>query len=75
VRVLKLDRPNDLHPAAGEADFPLRREVLDLISQVRGIKEGVVERLEVVDGMPKLVELAEPVAETRPKTSTRASGR
>jgi hypothetical protein len=76
VRVLKLDRANVSHPAAGDADFPVRREVLDLITQMRGIRHGTIERLEIMDGMPTLLELAEPVAPAmaRPTTLTRPSG-
>jgi hypothetical protein len=76
VRVLKLDRPNVSHPSFEDADFPVRREVLDLITQMRGIRHGTIERLEIVNGMPALVELAEPVtpAAARPTTSTRPSG-
>jgi hypothetical protein len=75
VRVLKLDRPNVVHRAAASTDFPVRREILDLITQIRGIKAGTIERLEIVDGMPVLVELAEPVAPApvHPTTSTRPS--
>jgi hypothetical protein len=77
VRVLKLDRPNVCYPAAACEDFPLRREVLDLITQIRGVMNGTIERLEVVNGMPQLVEVAEPVAPANvlPTTSTRTSGR
>jgi hypothetical protein len=75
VRVLKLDRPNACHPGAAAEDFPVRREVLDLIAQVRGVRNGTIERLEVVNGMPQLAEVAEPVAPpepapARPATST-----
>jgi hypothetical protein len=77
VRLVKLDRANTPHPAAAETDFPLRREVLDLVAHVRGVKDGTIERLEVVDGMPVLVELAEPIAPVpvNRTTSTRASAR
>jgi hypothetical protein len=77
VRVLQLDRPNPPHPAAAAADFPIRREVLDLINQIRAMKEGTIERLEILNGLPKWAEVAEPVtpAAARPTTSTRASGR
>ena len=77
VRVLKLDRPNVAHPAGAGEQFPVRREVLDLITQVRAVKNGTIERLEIVDGMPSLLELAEPVAPAaaRPTTSTPRSAR
>jgi hypothetical protein len=77
VRLVKLGRPNTPHPAAAETDFPLRREVLDLVAHVRGVKDGVIERLEVQDGIPKWAEVAEPVtpASDRPPTSTRRCGR
>lgn len=76
VRVVKLDRPNQRHPTIEAADFPLRREVLDLLAQMRAVEDGTIERLEIVDGMPVLAEVAEPVpAGALPRTLTREPGR
>src|SRR5688572_13538448 len=74
VRTLKLDRP----PSANEPgvttspEFPLRQEVVNLVLELRGVKEGTVERLEVMNGLPVLAELAEPLARPwrRPDTTS-----
>ena len=75
VRVVKLDRPNQKHPTIETADFPLRREVLDLVAHVRAMKQGTIERLEIVNGMPQLAEVAELVAPAGPPVTRPTSTR
>jgi hypothetical protein len=55
---------------AGAVDFPLKREMLDLLAQIRGIKYGMVERLEVLHGLPTAIEIAEPLALPKPTSGT-----
>ncbi len=77
VRLVKLrpgeaDQPSFQPPTT---DFPLRREVLRLLHEIRAVKEGIVERLEVVHGLPTMAELAEPVTPHPRRTSTPTPGR
>ena len=46
-------RRNEPRPLAGSnADFSLRQEVVDLLAWLDRVPDCVIERLEVVDGMP-----------------------
>ena len=82
VRVLRLGRRNRGAPrsapvpAAAGREFALRRGVPELVALLRGVDRGTVERLEVADGLPVLVELAEAVAAEggHRTTSTPTSG-
>lgn len=78
VRVLRLrpDLTATRSPTAladPSTDFLLRAEVVEMFRQTRAVTDGMIERLEVVDGLPTLIELAEPA--THPPTSTSASAR
>jgi hypothetical protein len=47
-----LGRRNDPRPQAAAEDFALRQEVVDLLTWLDGFDNGVIDRLEVVAGLP-----------------------
>jgi hypothetical protein len=54
-------------------DFSLRREVINLLTQIRAMKSGIIDRLEILHGLPTAVEIGEPLAlasTSLPPTST-----
>jgi hypothetical protein len=64
VRVLKLDRRRTMPLPSDRGDFPVRRQILDLLTVLKAMKQGTIERLEIVDGLPVLAEVAEPLSQT-----------
>ncbi len=65
VRLIDLRRPKTrsqpVTTPIETVDFALRREVMDLIFQIRAMKYGMIERLEVLHGLPTSAEVAEPL--------------
>ncbi len=75
TRLVKL-RPGQEPPAPKKVfarEAALRPEVLKLLTQVRAMKHGVIERLEVCDGLPTVAELSEPLGPRTTSTPTPAN--
>ena len=56
-----LGRRNAPRPQADAADFALRQEVVDFLTWLDRVRDVVVERLEVVDGLPNHWDAEEPM--------------
>jgi hypothetical protein len=59
VRTLKLGGSgrNVPRPQAGSEDFPLKKEVVELLDQLELIGDGIVSKIEILHGLPMLLEL------------------
>jgi hypothetical protein len=79
TRTLRLrDRTNpDPSTEPHRRDFPLKLEVLSLLMQIRAMRHGTLERVEVLHGLPTVAEVSEPLPPaTGPRgTSTPPPGR
>jgi hypothetical protein len=51
-------------------DFVLRREIVDLMLLIRDGSVSAIDRMEILDGLPTLIELVQPVS---PISSTETS--
>lgn len=59
VRTLKMDRDNTCDTTVPPADFPLRREFINFFEHLENVRDGLVLRVEVVNGLPNYIELEE----------------
>ena len=48
---------NEPRPQAGDADFSLKREILDLLDLLRRIGDGRIGRIDIAHGLPLAVEI------------------
>ena len=62
VRTVKLAWQDDPQPPAESADYAVRSQVLSLIEHAARLGDGVIERIEVVAGLPKSIQLRGPAA-------------
>ncbi len=52
LRKIKLRAANRPHPAMAAGDTQLKSEVVELLEHLRGIGDGLVRSLTVIDGLP-----------------------
>jgi hypothetical protein len=55
-----LGRRNTPRPQSTTGDFALRQEVVDLLAWLDAVRDCVIERLEIVDGLPVHWDAEEP---------------
>ena len=70
IRTVKFRSAQSAMPQPTELatnDFPLRLEVVELFRQIRVAGSATIERLEVADGLPFLMELADPGTSSNPR--------
>lgn len=70
TRLVKLRLGEDSVAKAASPDFTLKQEVVELFRQTRALRQGMIERLEVMHGLPTVAELSEPLP---PATTPRAT--
>lgn len=56
-RTVKVPRDREPLPGAGDPDYAVRREVLDLIDYASHITLGTIDGVDVVAGLPKAIHL------------------
>jgi hypothetical protein len=61
IRTLKLGSAGRNFPGlqTGSEDFALKKEVIELLDQLRQIGDGVIAKIEIAHGLPVLLELEE----------------
>jgi len=52
VRTILIERTNDPHPAAGDADTVLKAKVVKLLRHLEHVGDGLVRVLQINDGLP-----------------------
>ena len=62
IREFKFGGQNGPRPEAVKADFALKAEVIDLFAQLEEVGDGVITRLKIQDGLPKMMTFEEKCA-------------
>ena len=57
VETVKMNGRNGAHPLLDAVDYALKREVIDLFARLDELQEGLIEKLEVKDGIPFSMEI------------------
>jgi hypothetical protein len=60
-RTVKIRGRTGPHPAASNGDCLLKAEVIDLLAQIRRIGDGLIETIEIRDGLPFKLDICESV--------------
>ena len=62
VRSVKLGRENGPRPEAGNPDFALKAEVIELLTLLEKMGDGVIERIDVQHGLPVMMTFEDAIA-------------
>lgn len=52
IREVRFARENGPRPEVAKSDFALKAKVIDLFAQLEAVGDGVINRIEVQDGLP-----------------------
>ena len=66
VRTLKMNSRNEPGIRSVKADYPLQKEVVELLEQIRRMGNGCVPRIEIAHGVPLFAEFEEPTRDGVP---------
>jgi hypothetical protein len=60
ISTLKVGGRNEPRPEASSDDFLLKSAVVELLAHLQRLGEGVVDRIQIANGVPLLLEICEP---------------
>ena len=59
IRTVKFGKPSSVRSIGSDQDFVLKREIVEFLSYIDRVRDGLILRIEIAAGQPRLLEIEE----------------